>query len=268
MQFTILTENHSDCGYAFEHGLSVYAKTDKHRLLLDSGQTGIFAYNAAKLGIDLTQVDTAILSHGHYDHSGGLLTFNSINPDAHIYMQASADGEFYNGERYIGVDKKLLALPQVIRLNGDMIIDEELSIFTGIKGKKYWPSGNRLLSRMENGQKIQDDFRHEQCLVISCRGKNVLLSGCAHNGILNILDRYHEIYEDDPVAVISGFHMMKKTEHTDEEKEQIRNTAFELIKTETVYYTGHCTGEPAFELMKEIMGDKLIHIGAGMRFEI
>jgi 7,8-dihydropterin-6-yl-methyl-4-(beta-D-ribofuranosyl)aminobenzene 5'-phosphate synthase len=62
--------------------------------------------------------------------------------------------------------------------------------------------------------------------------------------------------------------MMKKTEHTDEEKEQIRNTAFELMKTETVYYTGHCTGEPAFELMKKIMGDKLIHIGAGMRFEI
>ena len=159
MQFVILTENHSEDGYAFEHGLSVYAETDKHRLLLDSGQTGIFAYNAAKLGIDLTQVDTAILSHGHYDHSGGLLTFNSINPGAHIYMQASAE--------------KLLALPQVIRLNGDMIIDDELSIFTGIKGKKYWPSGNRLLSRMENGEKIQDDFRHEQCLVISCRGKNV-----------------------------------------------------------------------------------------------
>ena len=60
---------------AFEHGLSVYVETKKHKILLDTGATGAFAENAKKLGIDLKAIDTVVLSHGHYDHSGGILTF-------------------------------------------------------------------------------------------------------------------------------------------------------------------------------------------------
>ena len=105
---------------------------------------------------------------------------------------------------------------------------------------------------------------HEQCLVITQNGKHWLLSGCAHNGILNILDRYREIFGGDPDFVLSGFHMMKRDgEHTEEEKAVILQTARELAKMNTVFYSGHCTGIPAFELMKEIMGDKLIALHSG-----
>ena len=111
---------------------------------------------------------------------------------------------------------------------------------------------------------MQDDFAHEQCLVIEQEGKRWLLSGCSHNGILNILDKYKEIFSGVPDYVITGFHMMKNDgEHTDEEKAVIMQTARELVQMDTVFYSGHCTGIPAFDLMKTIMGDKLIALHSG-----
>lgn len=109
---------------------------------------------------------------------------------------------------------------------------------------------------------MQDEFAHEQCLVIEQEGKRILLSGCAHNGILNILDRYREIYGNEPDVVNSGFHMMQK-EYTESDWETIWATARELCKYQTVFYTGHCTGTEAYDVMKEIMGEQLHPIHSG-----
>ena len=123
---------------------------------------------------------------------------------------------------------------------------------------------NHLFFCIKNGKKVEDDFCHEQCLVITQNGKRWLLSGCAHNGILNILDRYKELFDSYPDYVITGFHMMKREgEHTEEEKAVIIQTAQELSQLDTVFYSGHCTGIPAFEKMKDIMEDKLIALHSG-----
>lgn len=251
-----------------EHGLSFYIETRKHKLLLDTGATDAALKNAKQLGIDLTQVDTVILSHGHYDHSGGILAFAKLNPQARIFLQKKAGLDYYNlkdnQEKYIGIDKEILTLPQVQLLDGDYRIDEELFLFTGITGRKYWAKSNLLLKRKENNVFVQDEFEHEQCLVISQPEGETLLSGCAHNGILNILEAYAERFEGQPKMVISGFHMMKKTAFDEEDIQIIRETARELQKMDTVFYTGHCTGEPAFAIMKEILQEKLIFVHSGM----
>ena len=258
------TEGAENC--IAEHGLSLYIETEKHRLLLDAGQTDAAVKNAAVLGIDLSAVDTVILSHGHYDHSGGIMPFSELNRTARIIMQRKAVEPHYNGERYNGIDKAILELPNVVLADGDMKLDDELFLFSGITGRRCFPQGNRKLMRIQDGEKVPDDFAHEQCLVITQEGKKWLLSGCAHNGILNIIDRYREIFGDAPDYVISGFHMMKRDgEHTDEEKAVIIETARELSKMNTVFYSGHCTGLPAFEMMKEIMGDKLVALHSGQR---
>ena len=152
-------------------------------------------------------------------------------------------------------------------ISGDRKIDGEISLFTGIQGRRFWPQSNLGLSMRVGGVDKQDEFAHEQCLVIH-GNKKLLISGCAHNGILNILDRYREIYGGSPDIVISGFHMMKKGGYTDEEKETIRQTAMELKKKDTVFYTGHCTGQNAIGLMKPIMQDKLIQIHCGMEMRV
>ena len=242
-----------------EHGLSIYVETSKHKLLMDTGQTDALIKNAETIGVDLSEVDTVILSHGHYDHSGGILPFCRLNNKANIIMQKSAAEPHYNGVKYIGIDPDIPKLPNIIFIEGNKALDEELFLFGGINGRRCYPQGNRKLSKIINGEKVPDDFLHEQCLVISQNDKKWLLSGCAHNGILNVLDKYKEIFGSLPDYVISGFHMIKREgEHTEEEKDIIIQTAKELAKTKTVFYSGHCTGIPAFELMKTVMGGQLI----------
>lgn len=249
-----------------EHGLSIYIETKKHNLLVDTGATDAFLHNAEKLGIDLRKVDTVILSHGHYDHSGGVLPFAGSNPDAKIYMQKAAGEDYFSirdtGETYIGIDKKILDLPGLVLLEGDAKIDEELSLFSHVTGRRFWAKSNLRLKRKYGDETVQDEFAHEQCLVIEQDGKHILLSGCAHNGILNILDRYREIYGREPDVVISGFHMMQK-EYADSDWENIRETARELCRYQTIFYTGHCTGTKAYDVMKEIMGEQLHAIHSG-----
>lgn len=259
------TAGNNLCGK--EHGLSFYIETNKHKLLVDTGATDLFLKNADLLGIDLKQVDTVILSHGHYDHGGGLPVFTEINPTAKIYMKDTAGEEYYHptatAERYIGIDKHILELTQCIFVEDSLQIDEELYLFSGITGKRYRAKGNlQLKKKTENGY-IQDSFDHEQCLVIEQGGKHILLSGCAHNGILNILDRYREIYHSYPDVVISGFHMAQKEEYTAEDVENIENTAYALKETDGVFYTGHCTGKAAYDIMKGIMGEQLQAIHSG-----
>ena len=258
-------------GCAAEHGLSFYIETEKHRLLMDLGPSASVIGNAEKLGVDLRKVDTVILSHGHDDHGGGILPFTELNPDAKIYLQESAFGEYYSirgqepAPEYIGLDPAIRDLPQVVILNGECRIDDELFLFSGIRGKKNWPVSNYNLRKKENGELKQDDFIHEQCLVITEGERRILLSGCAHNGILNILDRFEELCGGAPDIVISGFHMMKKSVYTDEERLVIRDTARKLKKYPTVFYTCHCTGTKAFDMMKKIMGEKLQYVHCGER---
>lgn len=253
------------CGY--EHGLSFYIETDRHRLLVDSGATDLFLRNARILGIDLSKVDTMVLSHGHYDHAGGIPAFAELNPDARIYLRGSAGGDYYHlktdSEEYIGIDKEILKLKQCVFVQGDLKIDDELFLYTDISGTRYPAKGNLELKKKVNGEFVQDTFDHEQCLVITQGGKRILLSGCAHNGILNILDRYQEIFQSEPDMVISGFHLMQRGEYSEEEILNIRSIAHALSEMKTIFYTGHCTGEEAYLIMKEIMGERLRMIHSG-----
>ena len=270
MRIITLIENTPGApGCAHEHGLSLYIETTRHRLLLDTGATGAFADNAAALGLDLSRVDTVVLSHGHYDHAGGLLRLAELAPRAQIYMQRGAAGDFYHGDRYIGIDKAILQLPNLHLLEGDCRLDEELFLFTGITGRRFWPESNReLQAAAPDGRLVQDDFSHEQCLVISRSGWYVLLSGCAHNGILNILDRYRELFGGDPDVAVSGFHMKQADPYTPEQWQIIEATGRALQGYHTRFFTGHCTGKPAQERLLEILGDQLQPLHSGMPLDL
>lgn len=106
MRLAILMEDSEvQNGLYYEHGFSVYVETEHSRILVDSGASDKTWKNAEKMGIDLEAVDRLFLSHGHYDHSGGILEFNKINPNAQIYMHPRASLDYYNlrdgNEKYI-----------------------------------------------------------------------------------------------------------------------------------------------------------------------
>lgn len=265
MRIITLVENtcgDSRCGA--EHGLCLYVRTRRHTLLMDTGQTDLLLRNAAALHIDLSQTDTVILSHGHYDHTGGVLPLVSVCPDAEIYMRCGAQEPHYSGDKYIGIDSRILSLPHLHLSDKDTQLDDELFLFGGVTGNRARPSGNRTLTAERGGVRVPDDFAHEQNLVLTQDGRRWLLSGCAHSGILNILERYLELFGCAPDFVVSGFHMMKRDGvYSPEEEEEILQTAHALSRLPTVFYTGHCTGTAAFDLMKQVMGAQLIPLHSG-----
>ena len=272
MRIINLVENEpgvSGCEAA--HGLSFYVETENHKLLFDSSPSDIVIRNAQKLGVDLTAVDTVILSHGHYDHSGGILPFVELNPKAIIYMQNNAGGEYYafdgeeKGFRYIGIDKKILSLPQVQLLKGDTKIDDELQVFTVDNRAFPLPSTNKRLRELCNSQYIQDEFHHEQNLLLTADGKKILFCGCAHNGILNVMETLERKFGPAslPDLVIGGFHLMKRTEFSEADTAEITEIANRLKKYKAHFATCHCTGLPVFNQMKEIMGDQLSYVRSG-----
>ena len=289
MKITTLMENtaSAEC-YTAEHGLSIYIETKNHVILFDSGASGAFADNAEKLGVDLGKVEMAVLSHGHYDHGGGILPFTKINSTAKIYVPEAAFGEYYAmnkaGEpHYIGLAKEIQELPQVVIVgsaaeaaegsetdpsDGIYHINDELSLFSGIGSEHPIPSTNQRLKKKTEDGFVQDDFAHEQCLVISEGVKKVLLSGCAHHGILNIMDRYCELFGEEPDFVISGFHMMKRHNYSDEDINMIIDTALALRQYKTVFYTGHCTGVEPYNAMKKLMGNQLHYVHSGDEIRI
>ena len=269
--FNLIENTEGKAGCSAAHGLSFYIETGLHKLLMDLGPSDETLLNAAKLGIDLSAVDSVILSHGHYDHAGGIVSFAKMNPAAVIYMQVSAGNDYFSLDetdsgtqyRYIGIPKEICRLPELKPVCGDFRIDEELELFTIAQRICPVPFSNRRLLQKTGTGYSRDDFSHEQCLLIREGASRILFSGCAHNGILNILAEYSRKYSGQPDAVISGFHLMKKTEYTQEEVEEIIRIAQELKKYRTTFYTCHCTSLPAFDIMKQVMGEQLRYVHSG-----
>ena len=260
------TEGASGCLY--EHGLSFYAETKTHRYLFDFGASDKTLVNACTLGIDLTTVDTAVLSHGHYDHSGGILAFSRINPQASIYMMVSA-GEKHvhrikDQMKDIGIDSQIRDLPQVHLLNGNCRLNNELNLFSGVQARRFPARGNKSLLREKDGTFVPDDFSHEMYAILQADGRRILFSGCAHNGIVNILEHCRRLYGWYPDMVIGGFHMILN-HYRDEDIEMIEQVGKTLKQLPTVFYTGHCTGEQAVEILKQTLGEQLQVIRCGSR---
>ena len=260
MKLWVLMEN-TACreDLAAEHGLSLYLETGEHRILFDMGASGAFWDNAEKMGIDLTTVDIAVLSHGHYDHGGGLSRFLAGNRQAEVYVNEHAFGGYYNAkDSYIGLDQALRDHPRLTFAGDRREIAPGLTLFTCSHWEQFTGMDCAGLQRMEKGLLVKEDFRHEQYLLIEEQGKKILISGCSHKGILNIAQWFR------PEVLIGGFHFMKM----DPDGEAVAEAAKTLMTWPTVYYTGHCTGQEQFNRMKPIMGDQLMGISAGSQCEI
>ena len=122
-----------------------------------------------------------------------------------------------------------------------------------------------LLIEKPDGEKICDDFAHEQSLLLSEGDKLFLFCGCAHAGIVNIVEQARELTGRWPDYVVGGFHLSNPSSHRMEAPEMINGVAGRLLETGAVYYTCHCTGQEVYQIMRERMGDRVRYLAAGDR---
>ena len=253
MKITVLTENISNSNkFGAEHGLSLYVETTKHNILFDMGQSAVFAQNALSAGIDLSCVDFAVLSHGHYDHGGGMKHFLQLNHTAPVYVSKNAFGDYFNASfKYIGLDKELSKSSRLISVDGEKTIAEGITLFSCNEKPRPNDKGSFGLSELIGDKYIPDKYLHEQYLLIEENGKKILISGCSHKGILDIVSWFK------PDILVGGFHYSKI-----EDNKELEDAAKILNSYNTTYYTCHCTGIKQYELMKKFIS-KLNYISCG-----
>jgi len=253
-----------------KHGLSVYIETLKHKILFDLGPGDAFIHNAPKLGIDLAEVDTVVISHGHFDHGGALANFLRVNGKAKIYIHRLAFEPHYIKvlffKVYIGLNKNLEGHDRFILTDDISKIDDELFIFSDVNGVFSTKSNNVLLKKTEKGY-VKDDFSHEQNLIVTSEDKSILLSGCSHKGIANILCTAKN-HQPKINAVFGGFHLYNPATKSTEPPEVVQNLAGDLSAHDVMFYTGHCTGSKAFAIMQDSLGDMLQYFSTGSIIEI
>ncbi len=273
MKVKVLVENTSvSSKYKSKHGLCLYIQTAKHKILFDLGPNGLFLENARKMGINIAEVDTVVISHGHADHAGALSLFLEKNRFAKIYIRESAFDKHYTkvlGLPFsVGLDRSLKNNKQIIFTDSVEVIDDELTLFSDVEAKELTSSSNSSLLAEINGKKQIDNFKHEQNLLITDGDKAVLFAGCAHAGIVNIKSRAEQLTNGKLLKIIGGFHLYNPISKKHESKELVDKIAERLDDKKTYYYTCHCTGKWAYCTMKERLKDNLQHLSTGDELEL
>lgn len=271
MKVHVLVDNESiPEGPEGEHGLSLFIESGGNKILFDTGQGGRFAQNAEEMGVDLSQAHAAVISHGHYDHGGGIGYFLNLNGNAPVYVRKEAFRPYlaFRHGKYtdIGLNPDFGNNPRIKLTEGTVKISEGLTLFGDTANKYPRPSGNGNLLTGTEGDNRPDDFVHEQNMIVEENGKAVLITGCSHCGIANIVARAEEILGRFPDAVIGGFHL--RIDEGSEDGSTIQDISKTLSQTGAEFYTGHCTDGPAYGIMKETLGEKLGKMGTGNVLEI
>lgn len=268
MKITIIADNYVDrADFLAEHGFSCYIETSDYDILFDTSQGDAFINNLRQLNIK--HADFLVLSHGHYDHTGGL--------SRHLYDCASVTTDLY-ASRYIfdrhlrydgdktydfagfGSKKDDIAREFKMHFNtGFTQIAENVFLSGIIERKISFDADVRLYVEIDS-IKQKDMFRDEQYLIIREEDGIHLITGCTHCGAENLIYHAKSLFPDDRIASITGgLHLYRSTP---EETEQV----ISMLEKEDIKIiaTGHCTGIDAIFQMKGRLGDRVIFTKAGM----
>ena len=280
MRVTVLMENATPSSrLAARHGLSLWIElADGRRVLFDMGPDDAFVANARALGVDVATADLAVLSHGHYDHGGGLPAFlaacRAAGRDVPVYVREGAFDEHASGSparhHAIGLDPALACDPQVtvVPAGEARELGGGLTLFSAARRDHPTALSNARLMERVRGELVADRFSHEQSLLVVEGGLRCLFSGCSHGGILNIMDAAEELAGGPLDAVVAGFHLMNPSGGTVEDARLTSELAAELSARTARYLTFHCTGTDAFALLRDTLGERVGYLHVGSRVEL
>ena len=271
---TILCDNSvAGPGVLAEHGLSLHVEADGHAFVFDTGASGVFVGNAARLEIDLSQAVPVVLSHGHYDHTGGLATLLSAHGGREVIGHPEVFAAKYSRQRSrparaIGSPqsrRRLSRLGATFRLSAEPQEVAPGVITTGMVPRttdfEHIPSHFAV---RRGGKLAQDSFDDEQAVVVRTRRGLVVILGCAHRGLINTIRRAIELTGDGRVrAVIGGTHLAAAA------PPQVESTIKELRALDVGRLVAcHCTGFGASAELKAAFGEDFSLGGVGLTLQL
>ena len=279
MKVTVLIEN-TTCSdeLVCEHGLSLLIEANDKKILLDAGSSEAFYKNAMLMGVDLSDIDTCVLSHGHYDHSGGFTAIFKNNSNVKVHAAKGALSDYCSGAGELHD----ISVPKAVRRYKNRFVckDKFRELYKDIYLVPHSTNGLESIGARTNlykcvdGNILPDDFTHEQSLVYDTEKGLIIFNSCSHGGVMNIVNEVRAACNNKPVyAYIGGLHMKGKEAgqeiciFSDNEIDELCKYISDLqIK---YVYTGHCTGSVAMTKLTDRLGSECLKsLTTGLVFEL
>lgn len=276
LKITTLIENmpDKDGRLIAEHGLSLYIEFRGKRILFDTGQSGDFLKNARVLEKSIQNLDMIIISHGHYDHSGGVpALLDELKNVTKMYVgegffekknKLLSDGSYhYNGNPFIQADlpKEKVALESVTE--DVTFLEKDILLFKNFPRVSEFEQLNPRFFLQKGEEYVSDTFSEEVALGLHTEKGLVLIVGCSHVGISNILRSVSKRVQEPVYAVLGGTHLVE----ADEERLQKTMKAFRECGVAKVAVS-HCTGEKGILQAQAEFGEGFVLNNTGNVFEV
>ncbi|MGI6467126.1 MAG: MBL fold metallo-hydrolase [Sphaerochaetaceae bacterium] len=259
IKLTTLVENktHPSSSLKYEHGFSMLVEKGDKKILFDTGKSDLFIENSEKLNINLNSIDHLVISHGHYDHSGGVksLLEKYRYDNLKMWTGRGFEDKKYSDEkplRYLGIDfdHEFVSKHNVIWHSvcaKTVMIEKGVWLVSKFDSHYDFEEVNpRFVVKRYDGTVEIDDFSDEVALVADSPKGLVVIVGCSHPGILSIIKTIENLFSKPIYALIGGIHLY---DASDEKREKVLK---ELVKKKiTLLGACHCTGSEALGYLKE-----------------
>jgi len=272
VRITILVDNQAGEGLVAEHGFALWIETGTRRILFDTGEGPALLKNALKLGVDLKTADGLVLSHGHYDHTGGVAALLAKTGDLDVYSHPDLTRERYVIRK--GVAKSIKTPPDsaaaLDRLpeQKNHWLSQPAEILDGInltgpipRRTGYEDTGGPFF--LDPDGKQADTLEDEVALWIKTAGGLAVFLGCGHAGVVNTLEHVRRLSGETKIRVVmGGFHLVEATPR----RLELTAAALAGLDPELIIPC-HCTGEPAVAALKSKLGSRVVAGRSGNSFE-
>lgn len=244
-ELTVLCDDRLEKPLFAEHGFSLLVeKLGEAVTLFDLGSSDVFIKNAKLLGKDLSKVQNVVISHGHYDHAGGLKHLSALQKNFKVFIREEIFFPKYSGERFAGIEwANVQNLFNFVKVTSKVTqISDSMHVFgpAGMQNDFEEPDPNFCI--VKEGKKIRDFFDEELNLVIDEGDGIILITGCAHRGIVNIVQEALELFDKKIKLLLGGFHLYKAS--TQKIDLVVKKLSTYKIDNIMPY---HCTGQLASE---------------------